>query len=164
VFKHTGWRLIGGSWVYLHAGGAIGLADGADPVSVELDGPLGNFRLPAPPEGEELKKAIRASLRLLRLSRRIMVPLLGTVYRSVLDVPDFTVYLSGHTGVCKSELSALAQQHFGAGMDRLHLPGSWSSTGNALEGLAFLTKNALLVIDDFKPSGSRGEIDRMHQM
>jgi hypothetical protein len=59
-------------------------------------------------------------------------------------------------------LAALYQQHFGAAMDRLHLPGSWSSTGNALEALAFHAKDALFVIDDFAPQGSSVDIARLH--
>src|SRR5205823_4468651 len=70
--------------------------------------------------------------------------------------------LIGRTGLGKSEWAALAQQHFGADMHRLNLPGNWSSTANALEGLAFLAKDALLVLDDFKPGGSKGEIDAWH--
>ncbi len=37
----------------------------------------------------------------------------------------------------KSELSALVQQHWGAGLTARNLPGSWSGTGNALESLAY---------------------------
>ena len=48
----------------------------------------------------------------------------------------------------KTELAALAQQHFGPGMDARHLPASWSSTGNAIEGLAFAAKDALLASRD----------------
>ena len=51
---------------------------------------------------------------------------------------------SGNTGEGKSELLALVQQHYGAGMDRTHLPANWSSTGNQPEGLAFLVKDAVL--------------------
>src|SRR5262249_11044639 len=36
------------------------------------------------------------------------------------------------------------------------------STANALESLAFLAKDVLLVIDDFRPGGSRWEIDSYH--
>jgi hypothetical protein len=41
------------------------------------------------------------------------------------------------------------------------LPAAWSSTGNALEVLAFHAKDALLVIDDFAPgSGGRQGCDQ----
>ena len=48
-------------------------------------------------------------------------------------------------------------------MDARHLPGSWSSTGNALEGLAFSAKDVLLVVDDFAPTGSATDVQRMHR-
>ena len=47
--------------------------------------------------------------------------------------------------------------------DARHLPGSWRSTGNALEGLAFLAKDALLTVDDFSPTGTTYDIQRMHR-
>jgi len=48
-------------------------------------------------------------------------------------------------------------------MDSRHLPASWSSTGNALEGIAFAAKDALLVIDDFAPSGTSADVARFHR-
>jgi hypothetical protein len=48
-------------------------------------------------------------------------------------------------------------------MDARHLPASWSSTGNALEGLAFQAKDAVLVVDDFCPTGSHTDIQRYHR-
>jgi hypothetical protein len=93
-----------------------------------------------------------------------MAPIMGAVYRAVLGAADCSLHLVGHTGQGKSELSAKAQQHFGAGMDRLNLPSNWLSTGNALEGMAFLAKDAILVVDDFKPGGSKSETDRLHSL
>jgi Domain of unknown function (DUF927) len=164
IYAHTGWRNFGGTWAYPHAGGAI-CAPGVElGVSVQLDGPLARFTLPPPPSSEELRVAVRASLGLLRLSRPVMGPILGAVYRSVLGQADCSVHLVGRTGRGKSEVAALGQQHFGAGLDRLHLPGNWLSTGNSLEALAFLAKDAPLVIDDFKPGGSKADIDHLHQL
>ena len=72
----------------------------------------------------------------------ITYPLLAAVYRAVLGETDLAVHLAGPTGVGKSELAALAQQHHGAELDARHLPASWTSTGNSLEGLAFTAKDA----------------------
>jgi hypothetical protein len=47
-------------------------------------------------------------------------------------------------------------------MNRLNLPGAWSSTGNALEALAFHAKDALFVIDDFAPQGGTTDVARYH--
>jgi len=162
VYGHTGWRQVDGHWRYLHAGGAIG---GADPVvAVELPDALAHFELPAPPSGLDLAQAVRASLRFLDLGPdHITVSLLAAVFRAALVEADFAEHLAGPTGVFKSELAALCQQHFGAGMDARHLPANWSSTGNALEGLAFAAKDALLVVDDFCPSGAITDVQRYHK-
>jgi hypothetical protein len=45
-------------------------------------------------------------------------------------------------------------QFFGPEMTRTNLPGSWSSTDNALEDLAFQAKDVLFVIDDFIPTAA----------
>ena len=75
---------------------------------------------------------------------------------------DFSLHLTGETGAFKSELGGLEQQHFGTGMDRLHLPGAWSSTGNSLEVLTFHAKDVLIVIDDFAPQGSATDVSRYY--
>jgi hypothetical protein len=164
VFRHTGWRKVGEAWVYLHAGGAVG-ADGLlDTIPVSLPEPLSGFRLPAVPRDAELRDAVRASLGLLRVGPdRATFPLLASVYRTVLGNTDFALHLAGPTGSFKSEAAALAQQHFGAGMNARHLPASWSSTGNALEALAFAAKDALLVVDDFCPTGTAADVQRYHR-
>jgi hypothetical protein len=164
IYKHTGWRQHDGAWVFLHAGGAVGAQGTIRTLRVELDGKLGLYHLPDPPQGMALALAIKADLRLLEAAApRLMFPLVAAVYRATLGAADWSLAYVGPTGLGKSEVTALGQQHFGAAMNRLSLPGNWASTANALEGLAFLAKDALLVIDDFKPGGSRGEIDQLHQ-
>jgi len=163
-YAHTGWREIEGRNYYLHAGGAIGPDGQAAGVAVALPDALSRFELPALPQGQALVEAIRASLRLLELGRApLMFSLAGAVYRSVLGPSDFSLHACGPTGVFKSETAALFQQHFGAGLDSRHLPGSWSSTGNALEALGFAAKDAVLVVDDFAPSGSISDVQRFHR-
>jgi hypothetical protein len=71
--------------------------------------------------------------------------------------------VAGPTGTGKTELAALLQQHFGAAFDARHLPGSWASTGNALEGLMFEAKDAVFVIDDFAPTGTSADVARLHR-
>jgi hypothetical protein len=164
VYRHTGWREIEDSWVYLHAGGAIGPNDPAPEVAVSLPEPLTGFELPDPPEGPELVDAVQASLGLLRLGPdRATFPLFAAIYRAVLGDTDFGQHLAGPTGCYKSEAAALAEQHYGATMDRLHLPANWASTGNALEGLAFVAKDVLLAVDDFCPAGSSADVQRYHR-
>jgi hypothetical protein len=89
---------------------------------------------------------------------------LAMTYRAAIDSPEFSGWLSGPTGAQKSKLAALCQQHYGAEMIRVRLPGNWASTDNALEGMAFVAKDALFVIDDFAPPTSRADGDRQHRV
>lgn len=163
VFTHLGWREVDGEWFYLHGDGAIGPLGLVDSIHVVLDGPLSGYALPAPPSGEDIRRAIRGSLGLLDLAPdEIMVPLLAAPYRAVLGDTDFSVHLSGPTGAGKTELAALSARHFGIGLDARHLP-SWESTDNAVEALAFGAKDAVMVIDDFAPTGTTYDIQRWHK-
>jgi hypothetical protein len=169
VYGHTGWRRIADSWCYLHGAGAIGPDGTVHGIDVELPSVLADFTLPEPPTGEALAFAVRASLALLDglTADRLAFPLCAAVWRAALgDAPgpiDFCLHLSGQHGVNKSELAALVQQHFGAGLNARHLPGSWSSTANATEALAFVAKDALLVVDDYAPRGAAGDRQRLER-
>ena len=77
---------------------------------------------------------------------RVTVPTLGAVWRSILGAADFSVFVYGATGRFKTALASLLQQHFGTGFAADRLPGSWASTANFNEVLAFIAKDALLVI------------------
>jgi hypothetical protein len=163
VYAHTGWRKIGGEWLYLHACGAIGRAGRVESVLVESSGSLAGRTLPDPPEDTDLEAAVQASIRLLGVGdRSITVPLLSATYLAVLGESDFTVHLAGPTGEGKTELASLSQQHFGAGLDARHLL-SWESTENAIEAQAFALKDTILVLDDFAPSGTSYDVQRWHR-
>src|SRR5262249_16765551 len=106
---------------------------------------------------------IRASLRLLDLApRRITVPLIGAVYRSIHGAGDFGLFIVGPTGVRKTELASRGQQLFGAVMDSRNLPRSWSRTANAFEAYACLCKDAVFTIDDFWARGTSNDIERLN--
>jgi hypothetical protein len=161
VYTHLGWREVDGRWVYLHAGGAIGKDGPASDVAVAVHRALENYELPPPPQATDRAAAVRATLRMLDLGhQRIMFPLISATYRAVLGSVDFTLHLSGDSGLYKSEVAALVQQHYGARMDARHLPGSWSSTGNSLEAVAFLAADAVFAVDDYVPTGAAGDIQR----
>jgi hypothetical protein len=166
VYTHTGWhRLPSGEHVYLHAGGAIGSQGVASGVEVAPPGPLARFRLPEPPSGEAEREAVRASLALADAELapdRLTIPLLAAVYRAPLGPADLSLALIGDSGLGKSELAALAQQHYGPEMDRMNLPASFLSTANFNLGIAFAAKDALLVVDEFKPTGNRLDRQRAH--
>ena len=164
VFTHTGWRKIDSTFVYLHGGGAVGPIGPVTDIQVQLNGSLREFILPDPPTGEVLRDAVRASLAILDLGPgRITVPILGATYRAVLGPTDLSVHLSGRTGVFKTELGVLPQRHFGIGFNSRNAPGSWLSTGNSIEVLAFEAKDALLLVDDFAPSGTSQDVARLHR-
>jgi hypothetical protein len=169
VYKHTGWREIEpGNWVFLHANGAIQPSDSLStqepsPVCVQLVDSLSRIALPLPQDGRAVTDAIRATLRLWDLGPdEVTIPIFGGIYRAAIGNTDFSLWLAGPSGAFKSELAALAQQHFGRGMDARHLLASWSSTDNALEGTAFATKDVLMVIDDYAPIGSAQDVNRLN--
>jgi primase-polymerase (primpol)-like protein/PIN domain nuclease of toxin-antitoxin system len=130
-------------------------------ASVRLTGALSNYTLTC--ERSNMQQAIRASLGFMNLaSDTITVPLYSALWRAVLGNVNFGVHLAGQTGWGKSELCALIQQHFGASMHAKNLPGSWESTVNSLEMLLFQAKDTVVVVDDFKPKGSKADQDRLH--
>ncbi|HUV14376.1 MAG TPA: DUF927 domain-containing protein, partial [Acidobacteriota bacterium] len=164
VFTHTGWRKVDGQWCYLHGDGAIGPDGPLSIGKVALEGSLSNFVLPDPPTSEEIIGLLKSYLKIFDVApKRVMLPLVAATWRSILEDIDFSIHLVGPTGTGKSELAALAQQHFGAAFDSRNLPANWSSTDNALEAVAFLAKDALLTIDDFAPSGNQSDIAGWHK-
>lgn len=163
AYTHTGWRKIDGKFYYLHGRGAIGENGTRTDIQVSLKDTLPDYELPNPPTGAALKEAIRASLKVLEVAPdRLTFPVLAAVYRAILGPTTFSIFISGHSGQGKTQLAALAQQHFGARMDGDHLPASWNSTGSASAMLAFHAKDALLVVDDFVPTGNASAQQRLH--
>lgn len=153
IYTHTGWREIAGEWVYLHGAGGIGVDGLRGDIQAELPDSLAQFSLPHPPAGAELREALKTSASMLDAGApEVMVPLFAAIWRSALGEADFSIFLIGETGSYKSSLAAVAQRHFGPAFDRKNLPASWSSTANFLENLAFHAKDALLVVDDFRPA------------
>jgi hypothetical protein len=133
-------------------------------IRVILPVAMQHHRLPEPPHGAALKHAIEAVLRWLDLApAHVMAPLFAATYRAPLGVCDLSVHITGITGLFKSEVVALAQQHYGAGMDARHLPASWSSTDTALSELAFRSKDSLMTIDDYIPTGSPADVQRLNR-
>jgi hypothetical protein len=152
-YAHTGWRQLPGGWGYLTASGAMMAGGLDDAVTVELTGSISRYELPDPQDPAAVREAIRWSLAVLELAADpVTVPLLGAAYRAPLPVlPDCTPWLRGQSGALKTALCTLIQQHFGAGMDDEHLPGSWASTANRLEIDAHAIAGAVFVVDDYRP-------------
>ncbi|HRJ21980.1 MAG TPA: bifunctional DNA primase/polymerase, partial [Bryobacteraceae bacterium] len=163
AYVHTGWRKIDGKLYYLHGRGAIGEDGTRTDIQVSLKDTLPDYELPAPPTGTALKEAIRASLRVLDVAPdRLTFPVLAAVYRAILGPATFSLFISGHSGQGKTQLAALAQQHFGPRMDGDHLPAAWNSTGFGIQTLAFHAQHAILVVDDFVPAGNASAQQRLH--
>ena len=167
VYIHIGWRKFDDEWFYLHAEGAIGqkvtLAR-VDKYSA-IHPRLASYVLRAPPTGEARCLAISASLRFLDVApRRITVPLFAATYRACLKEGTESLYGVGATGIQKTAVAVLCQQHYGSDFGERSLPGNWASTDNATEHLTFLAKDALFVLDDFVKPSNRAEADRMNKM
>ena len=163
IYAHTGWIEVDGKPVYLHGGGAVGADGVVDGIETDLGAVgLDRCQLEVAADLDALRMALRASLAFLDLGpRRITMPLYAAIWRSVLAPADFSMFVVGPTGTFKSQTAGLAQQHFGAGFDANHLPGSWMSTANALEAVAFGGKDMLTVIDDYAPSGTRQDVAKL---
>jgi hypothetical protein len=165
VYAHTGWRKLPGGHGYLTASGAI-MAGGLDPdVTVELTGSISAYELPDPKDPAAVRNAVKCSLSILELAAdQVTVPLLGAAYRAPLPLlPDCAPWIRGQSGALKTAMCTLIQQHFGAGMNEKHLPGSWESTANRLEVDAHAIANAVLVVDDYRPDLSAFESRRRTQ-
>jgi hypothetical protein len=164
VLTHAGWAKHREKNVYLHCDGAIGEEGEIVDIRVQLPSRLAHLKLPLPSDEESLRRAVRASLKFLDIgSPSVMYPIYAGIWRATLGSCHFSEHVAGETGVGKTVVAALAQQHFGAGFNQDNLPGSWSSTGNANEGLAFTAKDMLFGLDDFTPTGTRGDVARSNK-
>ena len=164
VYTHTGWRdLPKYGPTFLTADACISAAGAVLGVRVELSGRLSSYALPEPVEGETLQAAVQACLALLELTPdSVSVPMLGLTYRAPLGDVNFSCWVSGRTGSGKTTYAALCQSHFGPAWTAKRLPASWQGTSNALTREAFLAKDVLWTLDDFKPEGSQAEATRAH--
>ena len=169
-YSHTGWRKIGGKYVYLYHGGAVGM----EGVTVNLgDNALRTYRLDGSGaegfDGIDWKDAAAVSMRVQGVMKEeIGIALLGTMYLAPLReflqmtdvVPAFALFLYGKTGAHKSTAAALALSHFG-NFHSKNPPASFSNTGNQIRTEAFLIKDMPLLVDDFHPTTSMQEKRQM---
>jgi hypothetical protein len=156
VYAHTGWIRRGTEWVYLHAGGGIGQRGSIEGIEVDLPPELAGFILPDPPTGEAERETLSLLLSMLEVApRRVTWPLLLYALAAPIGHPMGSVYLSGRTGARKTSLSLLVQALWGHTAP--HPPTNWEGTANALEALAFAAKDALLLVDDYAPTGHEGK-------
>lgn len=152
VFTHTGWRNIGGKWVYLHEGGAVGSQD----VQTELQDVLKRYTLDA--SDLPAIECAQASRQLLSsISPKISYPLLAFQYLAPLREfmpyapPAFALALIGTSNTGKSTIASLFLSHYGKGFHQKANPVSFEATANALGALAFYVKDSVLLVDDYHP-------------
>lgn len=166
IYSHTGWRNIGGRWVFLTSSGALGVQDENIQVDLRLGRPdthMTRYNLPLAPEGINL--AIEASLKFWYIAdTSITVPLWAAMYLAPLSrflTIDFGLWVHGLTGSLKSSITAVALAHFGGwqGKDgKSLLPSNFQSTSNNILMNAFQAKDVPLVIDDFAPGATQKEV------
>ncbi|MCP4447575.1 MAG: hypothetical protein GY811_19875 [Myxococcales bacterium] len=153
-FRHTGWREIDGSPVYLHAGGAIGQSDSS--VEVELDGTFKKYRIendPAMTTQEALRRTLSVRGVVPLPVTMLMLAAIGRAPLQSLRHLAALIWAYGKTGSLKTTLWAWVQAHFGD-FDLEHLPAAFQSTANSIENRLHTVKDAVLVIDDFAPESS----------
>jgi hypothetical protein len=152
IHSHLGWTRIKKDLVFLHAKGGIRKTGNDTGIQVALPPELAKFDLTTEvPTGQ----AIKATLGLLKIAPpEVSWPLFAATFLPLFGPVDFAIHVTGRTGTFKSELMSLWQSHYGKELDARHLPGSWSSTGNALEAQAFIAKNVPFTVDDFVPNGT----------
>ncbi len=150
-YTHTGWRVIDGQRVFLHAGGAVGM----DGVSVRLPEQLNNYVLPDD-DAIDAVIAMRESINLMDVApSRISTLLFAMTYLAILCemiVAPFMPIVKGVSGSFKSSYTAVFLNHFGAKFSEYDMPADWLATANSLEKLTFHAKDVLLIIDDLRPS------------
>ncbi|OPX91940.1 MAG: hypothetical protein A4E53_00620 [Pelotomaculum sp. PtaB.Bin104] len=164
IYVHTGWRKIENKWVFLHSNGAVG----AENITVDLSvSGLNRYTLPDSTDDD----AVEYSLKLLEVApMEVTIPLFSLVYLAPLSEPlrqagiepAFVLWLVGLTGSLKSTIAALFLSHYGEFVGK-NLPASFRDTPNSLEKKGFLVKDCILVVDDFYPSSSSLEAQKMKQ-
>ena len=164
VYTFLGWKKINGKWIYLHAGGAVGLEN----AEIELPEKLRNYRLPK--EVTDQNKAIEAALALFDIGpTAIMYPLnamaflspLMEAFRQAGIEPGALLYIWGRSGSRKSTIIALVLCLFGR-FDNKTLPASFRDTAMGIELVAFIAKDTLLSVDDLYPAQDPREQQKLN--
>lgn len=171
IYRHTGWRKFGDAWWYLHVGGALGANGQDENVMVDIGtAAMQEYLLPAPFGYEANVEAVHTALGLLTVCPTkpdVGVLAMSSVLRAVLAeaLPaNSAVHLTGTTGTRKSTVAAIAQAFFGAGFNSERLPAAWVDTHGAIEAKLHMLKDALAVVDDFKPQGTRTDVQQLNKL
>jgi len=165
VYQHTGWREINKQWYYLSGSGAIGKDGLNTEIRVELgECHLQRYALPAPVEDQRQVATLFSLLHIAPNNPAVGVTLFCCVIRAAVSecLPsDFATLLAGQSGAQKSECGALVLAFFGDFNART-FPANFSDTESDLEHKAHQCKDAVFVVDDFVPSTSQVETNKLH--
>jgi len=158
VYGCTGWMKLGGEWKFLHAGGALGAEDNDSTVEVRI--PIKGLRLSTTRNVPSCH--ISPLLEFLNLSptnNALGYLCLATMFRAPTDslLPvTVTVFFSGRTGCKKTETALLIQRAFGSTFGMTNIPANWTSTAFRLGKELAMSKDVVVLVDDYKPEGQMG--------
>jgi hypothetical protein len=158
IYGHTGWRRIGESWVFLHAGGAIGTDEVVlTELNEHLDG-VDFSQLPDIPDSEVAQVVVDLLGDRELAPMRLIATLVGATFAAICGFPPGTAHLKGATGTLKSSLTALVQ-NFTMPASYNSLPASWSMTATSAESLLFHAKDLPITFDDLQPKAGNSATD-----
>ncbi|MGQ4519137.1 hypothetical protein ACUH92_08950 [Dermabacteraceae bacterium CCM 9520] len=165
VYQHTGWRYSKDGWKYVHAGGVI-TKNGHEFAPTDLTGPTKRYNLPAPAvNAEELKQAFAEIQKMdAAIPSRILLPLIGHTFRSIIGHNPMVAMLVGIPGTLKSSISSWAMSFFGADWVRNNPSLSLAGTGSTLNAARITmsqAKDALYWCDDAAPDLGYSTAHRM---
>lgn len=159
-YTHVGWRNIKGSWVYLHANGAIGSVYGeinsTMNLAVEFDSYLSEY------------DAIERAIDMLDIANRnVTIPLFGFTLLSILKEPfkiakhepNFILWLVGQTGSRKTTLAKMFSNIFNRSDEPII--ASFKDTPASIERKGYDYASAVTVVDDWHPTTVPAEKARM---
>lgn len=170
-YTHTGWRVDvpGAEACYLYDGGAV---NGPENIDVQLGrerDDLGRYDLSAIDDDLTIQQGFGAIDMMRGLyENRVLWPMISVAFlapmTSALEAANkrisFVPYIEGKTGGGKSALSTFILNFF-ARYGRDNFPATFRSTANAITSLGYILKDSLLVLDDYKPQGSKNKREEM---
>ncbi len=157
VYYSLGWKEIDGNWCYLYSSGVIGNNTALVAEITELKGYYFTDY------NYDVKDCARFVQLFMDIApHEITFPLLAHTFLSILieklkmeDIePRYLLWVYGVSGSFKTALSVVLMNFFGKFRTP---PASFNDTITALEKKSFLTKDSMLLVDDYCPAASPQE-------